>query len=304
MKIRTIFACAILAAAFRGEMELQAMGIRAPDRLENDLIADSPEDKLYQALCKEGIDIMKDASLSADGVKSLKKYLGILIEKTDLDATKIRNINPTALKQYIYRVIADINHQYHASASNKAGNIRKILGGASGCLDIVARILETVNNAQTPDLEFDPLALQNFFNEQLANLNNEIIKLYETINSSLKGEGESKGKLKELTDMIRRIHELLHLSVTLGINPGWWTAKKNIQVFHILYTTLCVRSMAGTDMILERECNKKDPPSPQNGNKTFMERYEEWLRNDYTEDNLLPSKADMLRIVEAVNEKL
>ena len=81
--------------------------------------------------------------------------------------------------------------------------------------------------------------------------------------------------------MIKKLATLLMmLSLCHGIEAMTPELSKNyvsMESFHELYNALC---MMGAGRYVLRSLDATEPPSPENGNRTFTERYEEWAREN------------------------
>ena len=81
--------------------------------------------------------------------------------------------------------------------------------------------------------------------------------------------------------MIKKLATLLiMLSLCYGIEAMTPELSKNyvsMRSFHRLYDLLC---LAGLGHSILHSLDATEPPSPENGNRTFTERYEEWAREN------------------------
>lgn len=267
-----------------------ADGITPLDEHDNPvLIAGSDEEALFKALEGKGVDPLTQHDIVAGGVKGLKKYLGHLLRE-GITADFVRRSRDTRIRFYIQNVLSErINAQYHEAATLKAEEVRKAIRYANICLNTIADAAAAV--AVAGDLE----AVKNAFANTLDTLDVSLRGdggLAKVINDSFAGgDGKSGEELEAQRQAIIRLGASLIALVDLAINKLMSVNAKTVKmdVFHDMYEVFCSKGAGGDRFFDEYEVF--DPARPENGEKTFKTRYEEWARE---KEIAIPNNGDKL----------
>jgi hypothetical protein len=282
-------------------VDVEAMrAVRAPGALVNDFAvpADNgtPAKQLYDELVSRGIDVMVDHNLRPEDITGLKKYMEKL-NGAGLTAAQIqadfrgRAVAPNAdedvkdiIRDRIYSKIETISGEIHRDASEKAVAVREVVHSANDCIGAIA---DAIIAANSPDADAASIAFNNAIDIVDQTLNGPLGLRVFVNDFNADGVGASGGELRTQKHEIRRIREALGQLVALWIS----NLSGNIAAFHKTYITLCARNMAGTVLTA---CDRKDPATAANGNKSFSQRYTDWINtnrggvmpvNNHTYDN-------------------
>ena len=255
----------------------------------------SQEEQLFDALCRAGFDPL-DARNNRHVVTNmgLKKYLTELINAGFME--KVAGLHSNfAVKSELGSFNKQISSDKAQHSSDKAEQVRAGIAESTtyvNNLNVIVTFAENIGRAATR-ADFQQ-ALDGLNRLNLDALANTIDRLE---------EGKSARSLQNHKDALERLKTLVAALIDLGIEKitageealvvGKEQAK--MSMLHLALVQLSAMQVIPDDMLNE-ELGRFDPPSAANGNKSLLERYNEWVNANNT---LMPEVGEATAAFEA-----
>ena len=246
-----------------------------PERLINDLVDGSPEYNLYVELRDRiQLDLMRDMTYSPRQIRSLKKYIGLLMREDANLPDIVARANTTRDKQAVLDYLANLSSKvaakYHNDATTKAGETRNMIMLSTACLDAICAAIRIVNGGLSigdiGDLrtQFDN-AMGRVGELYYMDLTGGGRSLEEQLRLYWSTKDKTRGTAQAVDQHVYKIGELID-ALSLLVATSIVHALTSLDIFHFMYQSMCER---GAGQFVLDYCKEQDPE--------FERKYDEWL---------------------------